>query len=58
MPIIECLVNKIPEDSIYNCLRIKVNSKFPIKITAFMKSDTGEKKLQKTGSAGKKLLTC
>jgi len=36
---IECLVNKNPYYSIYNCLMIKVNSKFPIKIAAFKKPD-------------------
>ncbi len=50
--------NKMPCNFIYNCLMIKVNSKFPIKITAFKKPDKNEKnKLKKHDGNGKKLLT-
>ena len=51
------LVIKIPYYSIYNCLMIKVNSKFPIKITAFKKPDRNEKIIKKHDGVGKKLLT-
>jgi len=49
--VIERLVNKIPYYSIYNCLMIKVNSKFPIKIAAFKKPDRNEKIIIKNMTA-------
>ncbi len=50
--------NKMPYNFIYNCLMIKVNSKFPIKIAAFKRPDKNKKNnLKKHDGDEKKLLT-
>ena len=50
--------NKMPYNFIYNCLMIKVNSKFPIKIAVFKKPARNAKNnFKKHDGDGKKLLT-